>query len=133
MALPIIGRKVKLYQGDVATGTVYAGVTSKTATFNSESVDITNDDDSGWRTLLDEAGVKSMDLSVEGVVKDESLFNEIISGNSLTGYELDIETVGVFASDFRFTSVEIVGATADAVRFTASLQSSGAVTYTTAA
>lgn len=133
MAAPIIGRKAKLYQGDVATGTVYVGVTSKTATINSESVDITNDDDSGWRTLLDEAGVKSMDLSLEGVVKDEELFNEIISGNTLTGYELDLETVGVFAANFRFTSVEIVGATADAVRFTASLQSSGAVTYTTAA
>lgn len=132
MALPIIGRKVKLYQGDVATGTVYVGVTSKTLTINSESVDVTNDDDDGWRALLNEAAVKSMDVSVEGVVKDESLFNEIISGNTLQGYALDIETVGTFASDFRFSNVEISAPTGDALRFTASLQSSGILTYTSA-
>lgn len=131
MAFPQIGRLATLYKGDSATGTAVAGVTSKSMTVNTESVDITSDDDNGFRTLLAEASVKSIDMSVEGVTKTDTLLQASIAGNELTEYTLVFDGIGEIAGNFRLSSYEQTGATDDAVRFTASLESSGEYTYTT--
>lgn len=133
MALPIIGRKVKLYRGDVATGTVFVGVTSKTISINNEPVDITNDDDNGWRTLLPDPAVRSVDIGTEGVLKSDGPIVDAISASSLLeGYELEIEGVGVFAGSFYVNGLELPAATNDAVRYSTTFLSSGPVTYTQA-
>lgn len=132
MAFPMIGRKANVYQGDVDTGTMIAGVTAKTVTINTESVDITSDDDNGFRTLLAEASVKSIDMSVEGVTKDTVLLEASIAGNELTNYTISFDDVGDVAGNFRISSYELTGSQDDAVRFTASLESSGEYTFTAA-
>ena len=67
------GRQVKVYEGDVSTGTLVAGARTKSVTFNNEPIDVTTDDASGFRTLLEEPGQKSLDVSVEGLLFDEEI------------------------------------------------------------
>lgn len=131
MPLPIIGRKIRVYRGDVATGTVFVGVTSKTITINNEAVDITDDDDNGWRSMLADPAVRSIDISAEGVLKDDGVIVDAINASSLLEeYTIDIEGVGSVSGDFYVNGLEITGATNDAARYSTTFQSSGPAVYT---
>lgn len=132
MALPGPGRLVDVYKGTIAGGVKIACATSKTITINNEPIDITSDCDDGYRTMLADPGVRSMDISVEGVAKSDSLIAQAVGapGVLLQGYEIDVAGVGVIAGDFYLNSVEIGAPTAESITFTASLQSSGQFTYT---
>lgn len=112
--------------------TVLAGVRTKTVTINGEPIDVTTDDDSGFRTLLADPATRSIDLSVEGITKDATLRAIVAGGGSqmLTDITVEYPDGSVIAGDFYLVSVEESGEYQDAVTFTASLQSSGAFTYT---
>lgn len=122
-----IGRELLIKRGSV----VIAGVRSKSASINGEAVDITSDDDSGFRTLLSTVGTKSMDLSVEGVTKDATLRAAMLSGSSLllTDVNLEYPNGDTVSGDFFLTSLEESAPYNEATTFTASLQSSGEFTY----
>jgi len=132
MAFPLAGRDVDIYRGDVSTGDLIAGCQSKSATINNEPIDITSDDDDGFRTLLADPATRSMDMSVEGVTKDTILLEAATGATSelLTGHVMDIPGVGTIEGDFYLNSFELGAPTAEAVTFTASLQSSGEFTFT---
>ena len=125
-----IGRELLVKRGS----TVIAGVRTKTVTFNGEPVDVTSDDDSGFRTMLAEAGQKSIDMSVEGVTKDNELRSAALSGTSLLLTDVNIEWPNgdTLTGDFFLNSVEETGTYNDAITFTSSFQSSGSWTYTPA-
>ena len=125
-----IGRNFKINRGS----TVIAGVRSKGAAFNGEPVDVTSDDDAGFRTLLNDVGVESIDLSVEGVTKDNDLRSAALSGTSLmlTDVNLEWPNGDTLSGNFFLSSLEETGPTQDAVTFSATLQSSGEWTYTAA-
>lgn len=111
--------------------TAIAGVRTKTVTFNGEPIDITSDDDSGWRTLLaDTAAVRSVDISVEGVTKDDILRAAWYSGSLLEAMEVEWGDGASLTGNFHLGSYAETGATEDAVTFTATFNSSGAPTYT---
>lgn len=112
--------------------TVLAGVRTKTVTINGEPIDVTTDDDSGFRTLLADPATRSIDLSVEGITKDATLRAIVAGGGSqmLSDITVEYPDGSVIAGDFYLVSVEESGEYQDAVTFTASLQSSGAFTYT---
>lgn len=113
---------------------VIAGVRTKTVTINGEPIDVTSDDDSGFRTLLGSAGLRSIDLSVEGVTKD-AVLRAIVAGNSsqlLTDITVEYPNGDTIDGDFYLVNIEESGEYQDAVTFSASLQSSGAFTYTPA-
>jgi predicted secreted protein len=97
-------------------------------------VDITSDDDSGFRTMLSVAGTKTLDMSIEGVTKDGALI-ALASGSSglIEDVEITFPGIGTIAGDFFVASVELGAAYNEASTFSASLQSSGAYTYTPAA
>jgi predicted secreted protein len=124
------GRELKVLKNNV----VIAGVRTKTIAIAGAPVDITSDDDLGFRTMLGEAGTYSIDLTVEGVTKDDTLRAVILAGGSLMLTDITIEYPdgGEIAGDFFLASVEDSGEYADALTFSASLQSSGAWTYTPA-
>lgn len=113
-------------------GTKIAAVVSKTVTFNDEPIDITNDDDGGFRTLLESSSMRSIDISVEGIFEEDVLL-AVIAGTTPTLITAD--TV-VFPSgakiegSFRFNNLETSGETTGRVGFTANFQSSGAYTFT---
>lgn len=113
---------------------VIAGVRTKTVTINGEPIDVTSDDDSGFRTLLASAGLRSIDLSVEGVTKDATL-RAIVAGVSsqlLTDISIEYPNGDTIDGDFYLVNIEESGEYQDALTFSASLQSSGPFTYTPA-
>jgi len=121
------GRELKILKNNVAI----AGVRTKTVAIAGEPIDITSDDDLGYRTMLAEAGTYSIDLTVEGVTKDAELRSVILTGGSLLLTDISIEYPdgSTIDGDFFLASVEDSGEYADALTFSASLQSSGAWTF----
>ena len=121
------GRKITM----TWDGTAIAGVQEKGITLNGEPIDISADDSAGWRVLLDEAGERSVNISISGVIKGNVLrkafFDEAIVEAVVITYAAD---GGSFTGDFNLASYSETGNYKEAVTFEAELQSTGAVTYT---
>lgn len=113
-------------------GVVVAGVKSKTVTLNGEAIDITNDDDLGWRALLDDVAVQGVELAVEGVVKSDIFRAAYFAGTFIDDMEIEYLDGAIIAGDFHMANYEETGATEDALVFSCTFQSTGVVTYTAA-
>jgi predicted secreted protein len=124
----VSGRKLRIKKGS----TLIAGARTDSLTINNEPIDITEKGDAGWRTMLADVGVRSIDAEVEGVLEDTTLIALSVgaAANLLAAYTLEIEGIGSFTGNFYFVSLAITGEQADAVTFTASIQSSGTITFT---
>jgi predicted secreted protein len=106
--------------------TALAGVRTKSLSINHEPVDITTDDEDGFRTLLAEVGESSFELTVEGVAKDSTLFDAATGTGSRLLTDVTIEhPEGTISCDVFITAFESTGAYNDAVTFSATFQSSG--------
>lgn len=117
-----IGRSYLIKKG----ATALAGVRTKSLSINHEPVDITTDDEDGFRTLLAEVGESSFELTVEGVAKDSVLFDAATSTGSRLLTDVTIEhPEGTISCDVFITAFESTGAYNDAVTFSATFQSSG--------
>lgn len=131
------GRMFKVRRGTVAVpGAVIAAVRTKSAARAREAVDTTNDDSDGWRILLPNPGTRSMDIQVEGVTTIDNydwMINEWL-GNLLTDLHLEHANGAKesAANGFFLSSLEHSGESAGDVAFTATFQSSGAISYTPA-
>lgn len=114
-------------------GTAIGGAREKSFTVAGEPIDVTDDGSSGWRTLLEEDGLRNVDISVSGVTKDNVLKTAKFTGGAAT-----IETLvvtyptggGSFTGDFKLVSYAETGTYNEAVTYEAEFQSTGAVTYT---
>lgn len=107
-----------------------ASVRSKSVTINAEPIDVSSDDSQADRTLLAEPGSKSLDISVSGVMKDDTLLAEIMaSASSMALQDIQIDYNGEFTltGDFFLNSFTLSGEYQDAALFEASLQSSAAI------
>lgn len=117
-------------------GTVIAAVQSKTVTRAREGVDVTNDDSNGWRIILPDPAVRSVDVSTEGVCTSENF--DFIYDEWAGTVNSDIDILNpdgsVESAEFGFFigNVENSGSNDGHVAFTASFQSSGEVTKTPA-
>lgn len=132
MAFPIVGRKVGIYDASSSPHVLVAGVNSKSISINNEPIDITNDDDSGFRTLLSDPGTRSIDLSVEGVTKNTTWLTAATASTPalLKSYTIVFDTsLGTLSGDFYLSNVTLGAPTADKVSFSATLTSSGAFTF----
>jgi TP901-1 family phage major tail protein len=113
-------------------GVTLVGVRTRGYTITNDYVDVTTDDDSGWRTLLANPGLRSMEATVSGISSDQVLIAEVMKA-SITGEPLTVElptTTGTLAGTFLCSSFEQSGEHDGAVEFSATFMSSGAVTYT---
>jgi TP901-1 family phage major tail protein len=124
----ISGRKLRVKRGSTAI----AGARSDSITINNEPIDITDKDDAGWRTMLADVGVRSIDCEVEGVLQDSTFLALAVGTASalLEAYTLEIDGIGDFTGNFYLASFAVTGEQADATTFTASIQSSGTITFT---
>ena len=123
------GRKLLIKRN----GNIIAGVRTKGVTFNREPVDITNDDDDGWRGVLAEPGEKQLDLSVGGVSKDDTLRAIAFTDPAvLEDMTLEFPDGGLIAGDFFVSNYSETGNYNEAITFEASFQSSGVIAYTPA-
>ena len=121
------GRDMVLKLNDVAI----AGVRTKSFAINGEPIDVTTDDDSGIRTLLDAPGEVQVNFSVSGVVKDDSLLQISLSNtdrvNPMTLVRAD---GGTLSGNFFLATYSETGEYQGAIAFECECQSAGAVTYT---
>lgn len=127
-----VGRKLLVKKN----GTNLMGVQNKSIATTASAIDITSDDDLGYRTFLAEAGELAIDLSVDGIAKDTVLRDIILNGGTtgqlLTDITIEYPNGDTIAGDFFFNSYTETGTYNEAVTFSATLQSSGAWTFTDA-
>jgi len=125
-----VGRELLIKKDAVV---ICAGISSKSITINNEPVDITNDDDDGWRAYLTKAGVRSLDLSFSGVTKDDTL-KTLCTGETILLEDITVEFPdgSTFEGDFIFASLGESGESGTAITFDATLNSSGIITFTPA-
>jgi TP901-1 family phage major tail protein len=109
------------------------GVRTRTFSITNDYVDVTTDDDSGWRTLLADPGLRSVETTVGGICSDQVLIAEIMKAN-ITGEALDIElptaTGAKLTGTFLVSSFEGSAEHDGAYEFSATFMSTGDVTYT---
>lgn len=128
--MAISGRKLRI----IRDGVTIVGARTDNFTISNEPIDITDKDDAGWSTMLADAGVRSIEADVEGVLKNATLLGVSVGTASLLlkSCVLDVEGVATFTGNFYLNSLEIGGEQEDAVTFSATLASSGAITATIA-
>lgn len=118
--------------------TTLVGVRSRGVTASNSLVDVTTDDDTGWRTLLDNPGVKSMEITVSGISSDEVLMAAFFEANAsqatVTGnLPSSLAVPGSFTGTWGLSSFETPAEHDGAVEFSATFMSSGEITYTASA
>lgn len=118
-----LGRKVTVSVG----GDVVATARTTSMTVNNESVNITSAGDDGVRRLMDEPGEKSVEITLDGLYTDESLYDLAQGASLLTAVVLTYETY-TLTGDFFLASYNEGQPYNEAITFSATLQSSGAVT-----
>lgn len=126
-----LGRDLILKKNNV----VVAAIRSKSMTVGIDNVDVTTDDENGYRTLLSEAGQVSLDLAFDGVEEDGVLRDLALSGGpnqSYTDFTLTWPNGDVLSGTFNLGGYEESGTYNDAVTFSSSLQNSDEWTYTPA-
>lgn len=105
---------------------------STSFSLNNEQIDTTSKCDTPWRTLL-EGGVRSMSLSLAGVMNDAVVIQTMIIAmlaGSISNYKIISEYGDEFLGAFQAASFERSGEYNDAEQYTMTLESSGAVAYT---
>lgn len=130
----VSGRNIKIYEG-IGGGAVFvAGARSDSIAINNESIDVTDKGDDGWRTLLNDASVRSVDLTVSGLVSGDSLIAKSLGATNalLSNYEIRIQGIGTASGSFHFSSISVDGPHDGAGEFSATLASSGQITWTAA-
>jgi len=125
-----------LIQIETAPGvfTLLGGLRSKSLSFNSESVDVTNHSSDEWSTRLDNSGIRAMSLSGSGVhngdVETLGLAEDNAIANKLTRFRiLDTDNNGrSYTAYFKIASFERAGEYNAEQTYSISLESSGEVT-----
>lgn len=115
--------------------TAIAGAQENGISVDNSPVDISDIASAGYRELADFAGNRKLDISISGVWDDKVMRDAALAGSGLllTDITIDFADGGDISGDFYLASYEETGAHDNAVTFTATLQSSGAWTYNTAA
>lgn len=130
------GSALLLKKGAVASSAVTIGGFRTTSfTINSETVDITSADSSNrWRKLLAAAGVKSMSISMSGILKDdnahEALINDVIA-QTVDDYRLSVGTLGTITGKFQLTQFEGAGEYNGEETYSITLESGDDVSFAT--
>lgn len=127
--MAISGRSVRISRA----GSNIVGARTDSVTINNEPLDITDKDDAGWRTMLNDVGLRSVSCEVEGVLKDATLLSDGVGTASsalLKECVVTISGIGTLTGDFYLNSVQIGAEQADVVTFTATLESGESMTAT---
>ena len=109
------------------------GVRTRGYTVTNDYVDVTTDDDDGWRKLLSDPATRSVEVTVGCITGDQVLLAEIMGAN-ITGETLDVDlptaTGASLSGTFLVSSYEGNGEHDGAYEFSATFMSNGEVTYT---
>lgn len=124
------GRDLRI-KYDPGTGAVLvAGARTDSLSISNTSIDITDKDDAGVITLLDEVGTKGLSASMSGVLKDSTLIalaDGAGTGAALHDFVIEVGSLRTYTGSFFIDSFEVTGEQEDAATFSMSITSSGAV------
>lgn len=127
----LAGRKVILKKGSTPV-TVAAG-RSKSITIGVTPIDVSSEDDGAARALLtSEAGEETVDISFEGVLKDDTFLSDLDAGTYADDYTVTITGIGDITGEFFITNLTMNGPYREAATFSFELQSTGSWSYTAA-
>ncbi len=122
------GRKVT-FTWDTAP---IAGVREKSLSVNGEPVNVTSDEDDGVQVLLSEDAEKSVQIELSGVTKDAVLRQAKLDGGASLQADVSLtyDDGGEISGTFQLGPYSEGQPYNEAVTFTATLMSTGPVTYT---
>ncbi|MFA5387045.1 MAG: phage tail tube protein [Candidatus Paceibacterota bacterium] len=126
------GRRVKFYWGGNSPADEILGVREKSVSINGEPIDVTSDDDLGWRSLLTEPSQNEINISISGVVKDRRFITDWFSGNRTQPVSVVFPSGDRIDGTFFIGSLSETGPYNDAHTFEAEVMSTGIITYTAA-
>lgn len=126
----IAGRQVEFRWSDDSPMVEIPGVREKGIELNGEAIDITSDDDNGWRSLLSVPAENQVNINLSGVTKNARLRNDWFAGNRLQAARLTYPDGSIINGTFYLATYNETAAYNGAVAFEAALQSSGTVTFT---
>lgn len=118
----LIGRKVTIS----IDGTVVAVARTKNLSINNEAIDVTADGDDGLQRFLAEPGQKAVEISVDGLMSDDSLLVKALSFDIGATIVLAYPTY-TLTGEFVMPSYTEGMTYNDAITFSATFSSSGAV------
>lgn len=129
------GRALLLKLGTWSGGTVVADCREHSLVQNNEQVDITNKSSNAFRTFLEGAGTKSIEVTVSGVMTNDAGF-ETLQGyarnNSINAMALQYADGDTIEGSFAVSNFTVGGVHNGEQTFSMTLQSSGAWTFTAA-
>ena len=127
------GSALVLKKGTAAAGTVIGGMRTVSFSINSETVDVTTADNTNrWRELLAAAGVKSMSVTMAGVLADTAPHDQLIDdaiAQTTDAYGIDVDTLGTFDGNWQLANFEAAGEYNGEQTFSITLESAGDITY----
>ncbi len=130
------GKDLLLKVGSGASFVTVAGLRSRRIAFNSQAVDITDQDSAGrWRELLAGAGVQRAAVSGAGIFKDaasDATIRTRFFNGEIGEFQMVVPHFGTLQGPFQITSLEYSGAHDGEVAFEIALESAGAVSFTVA-
>jgi len=110
------------------------GMRTKSATINSEQVDVTDSDSvNQWRELLANAGVKSMSMSGSGVFEDGAAFGFCVTyclAGTIREWQLIYPQLGTFEGLFQVVGLDLAGEYNAEANYSFSLESAGEIIFT---
>lgn len=97
-----------------------------------EGINVTDKDDAGVQTFLDEVGTWAMSGGVEGILKDTTILDLVQQGDTFTQtMEIQVAGLGTFRGQFGITNFSVTGPNgSDPATFTMQIASSGTITFT---
>lgn len=113
-------------------GTTIVGVRTKGTTMANSLIDVTNDDDNGWRTLLADPALKTIEATVSFITTNDTLLDEFFNA-SVTGetllmlYPIGGTAFEGYTGTFLLQDLEITGEYDGAVEGTATFVSTGSI------
>jgi len=127
------GRALRIKYDSGSGAVAIAGAKTDSFSIANEPINITDKDDSGVQTLLDDIGTQSVSMNVEGVLKDGTLIAlaaNAAEGTALHDFEIDVAAIGTLSGAWFISNFDVNGAEGtDPTTFTCSLTSSSDITY----
>ena len=125
----LIGRRGVLKKGANAI----AALRTKSISINNEPVDITTDDDLGWRRLLAaDPAQRNVEITADGILKSNAIIDDVLAAGSSATYTFEFGTeTKKLSGVFHLTNVEIGAPYNEAITVSLTLQSSGVITHAT--
>ncbi|MCH8322572.1 MAG: phage major tail protein, TP901-1 family [Proteobacteria bacterium] len=121
--------------GGPETFTTIGGFRNNKFTINNQVVDITSKDSAGKRELLAGAGLQIMSASGSGVFVDDAAFGTAHSAAlnaTIDNWEIIVPGHGTYMGPFQVSNLEFDGEYKGEQLYSISLESAGAITFTTA-